>query len=268
MKKTFSNPDSQEREYVRIMLRYSKQLQADINTLLIPQLPSIKAEFETDARADAWVDSFDLIMAELARRAAVHTGLAVSKLPGLFAAISTFNESQFKMVVKANTGLDLPPVMPGAPRSAILGVTPFRSEPYLKPLAEGWVSENTSLIKTIPTRLNPEVEGIIRRGVMNGESVKTITQNIKGRYPVTDSRAKLIAQDQTLKLNADLTRYRLESVGVTEYIWRSVNDSRVRPEHVDRNGNTYTWEKGADGSHPGTEVRCRCSAEGIFDDDD
>lgn len=266
-KKTFNNPDSQEREYTRSLLRYSKQLQADVNSVLLPRLSGLKAEYDIDARTDSWVDTLDSIMAELARMALTAMGSVVTKLPGMFSAVSKFNEGQFKLVVKANTGLPLPPVMPGAPSSAILGVNVFRSEPFLKPLAEGWVSENTALIKSLPTRLHPELEGIIRRGVMNGQSVKDIKDQIKARYGVTDYRAKLIAQDQTLKLNADLTRYRLQSVGVEEYVWRSVQDSRVRPEHADRNGKTYSWKEGpSNGSHPGQEVRCRCRAEAIWDE--
>jgi len=266
-KKTFNNPDSQEREYTRLLVRYSKQLQVDVERVLIPRLADIKLQFDVERRADSWVDTLDTLIAELARLALEAVGVVIQKLPGQFNAVSKFNEGQFKMVVKANTGLDLPPVMPGAPSSAILGVNVFRSEPFLKPLAEGWISENTALIKSLPTRLHPELEGIIRRGVMNGQSVKDIKDQIKSRYGVTDYRAKLIAQDQTLKLNADLTRYRLQSVGVERYIWRSVQDSRVRPEHAARNGNEYSWKEGAGGEHPGQPVRCRCRAEAVWGDE-
>lgn len=265
-KKTFNNPDSQEREYTRLLLRYSKELQADVNRVLMPRIDDIILQYKVETRTDSWIDTLDALMAELARLALQALGSVVTKLPGQFAAVSRFNEGQFKLVVKANTGLPLPPVMPGAPSSSILGVNVFRSEPFLKPLAEGWISENTSLIKSLPTRFHPELEGIIRRGVMNGASVKTIKDQIKERYGVTDYRAKLIAQDQTLKLNADLTRYRLQSVGVEQYIWRSVQDSRVRPEHADRNGESYSWKEGAGGEHPGQPVRCRCRAEAIWDE--
>ena len=266
-KTTFNSPDSLEREYTRLLLRFSKMLQRDVNTVLIPQLPHIKAEFERDVKHDSWADTLDSIMAELGRLAAAGMATVFQKLPGYFTAISKFNEGQFKMVVKANTGLDLPPVMPGAPSSSILGVSVFRSEPYLKPLAEGWISENTSLIKSLPTRLHPELEGIVRRGVMNGVSVKDLSKQIKDRYGVTDYRAKLIAQDQTLTLHSDLTEYRLKSVGVKEYTWRTVGDSRVRPEHVERNGKVYSWDKPpSGGQHPGKEVRCRCRAEAVWDE--
>lgn len=267
-KTTFNNPDSQEREYVRQLARFSKQLQADVNRVLLPRLDDIVVQYKVETRTDTWIDTLDSLMAELARLALELVGSVVTKLPGQFNAVSKFNEGQFKLVVKANTGLTLPPVMPGAPSSSLLGVNVFRSEPFLKPLAEGWISENTALIKSLPTRLHPELEGIIRRGVMNGQSVKDIKDQLKVRYGVTDYRAKLIAQDQTLKLNADLTRYRLQSVGVEEYIWRSVQDSRVRPEHAERNGNTYPWKGGAGGSHPGQEVRCRCRAEAVWSKED
>lgn len=264
---TFNNPDSQEREYTRTLLRYSRQLQANVNAVLLPRVDDIVLQFKDETRTDGWIDTLDSLVAELARMALGAAVAVFFKLPGMFAAVSKFNEGQFKMVVKANTGLALPPVMPGAPSSTILGVNVFRSEPFLKPLAEGWIRENTALIESLPTRLHPEMEGIIRRGVMNGQSVKDIKDQIKARYGVSDYRAKLIAQDQTLKLNADLTRYRLQSVGVKEYTWRSVQDSRVRPDHVDRNGKTYSWTEGpSGGSHPGQEVRCRCRAEAIWNE--
>lgn len=266
-KQTFNNPDSQEREYTRAMLRYSRQLQSDVTSILIPKLTDILLHYKVESRSDAWTDTLDATIAELSRQASIHATSVVTKLPGQFTAVSKFNEGQFKMVVKANTGMDLPPVMPGAPSSSILGVNVFRSEPFLKPLADGWVGENTALIKSLPTRLHPELEGIVRRGVMNGQSVKDIKAQIKERYSVTDYRAKLIAQDQTLKLNANLTKHRLQSVGVTQYIWRSVHDSRVRPEHVDRDGKPYSWEKGAGGENPGQPVRCRCRAEPIWDEE-
>lgn len=267
-KTTFNNPDSQEREYTRLLLRYSRQLQADVNRVLLPRIDDIQVQYKVETRTDTWIDTLDALMAELMRLALGALGSVVTRLPGQFNAVSKFNEGQFKLVVKANTGLTLPPVMPGAPSSSLLGVNVFRSEPFLKPLAEGWISENTSLIKSLPTRLHPELEGIVRRGVMNGQSVKDIKDQIKARYGVTDYRAKLIAQDQILKLNADLTRYRLQSVGVAKYVWRSVQDSRVRPEHADRNGNEYTWKEGAGGEHPGQPVRCRCRAEAVWDNEE
>lgn len=265
-KAVFNNPDSQEREYTRLLLTYSRQLQADVNRILIPQIDDIVSQYKAELKQDAWTDTLDRIIAELLLLSSRAFDTVVSRLLTLFAGISKYNENQFRLVVKANTKFDLPPIMPGAPSTSRLGINAFRSEPFLIPLAEGWVKENTNLIKTLPTRLYTELEGIVRRGVMNGQSVKDIKKDIKLRYGVTDYRAKLIAQDQTLKLNANLTKYRLQSVGVERYTWRSVQDSRVRPEHVYLNGKEFDFDHPPSEGNPGTPVRCRCRAEAIWDD--
>lgn len=269
VKKTFDEPNQAEREYTRLLLRFTRELKANVNRVLIPKLPQIYVEYLVESRADSWVETLDQLIIELMALATQATTLVVRRLPGQFEAVSKFNERQFKMVVKANTGLELPPVALGAPTSALLGVNVFRNEPFLAPLAEGWVRTNTDLIKSIPTQLNSGLEGMIRRSVMNGSSIKDLKAQIQKEYNTTDYRAKLIAQDQTLKLNADLTRYRLQSVGVKEYHWRTVNDSRVRDSHIARNGKVYNFDKPpAGGLHPGQEVRCRCRAEAIFEKDD
>lgn len=260
-KKTIlSNPDSAEREYTRILLRYSRYLAANVNAVLIPKIGEIKRQFDeqarVDVRADGWLDTIDLAIATLIRLAGVGRAPQLKDLETIRDRINVHNDRQFQMVVKANTGKDV----------GGIGVNVFREEPFLQPLAQNWVKENTDLIKSLPTRLHPEIEGIVRRGVVNGSSVKQIQDEIKARYGVTESRARLIATDQTLKFNAQLTEYRLKSVGVKSYTWRTVNDSRVRPDHVDRNGKVFSWDKPPYDGNPGQPVRCRCHAEAIWDD--
>ena len=135
-KKHLNNPDSAEREYTRLLLAFSRKLARDVNAVLLPEIGTIKAQFDGESRADAWTDYLALLMADLAAKAYRHIEILTPKLPNQFEIVSKHNDRQFKMVVKANTGMDLPPVTPGAPRS-LLGVSPFRTEPYLAPLAEG-----------------------------------------------------------------------------------------------------------------------------------
>jgi SPP1 gp7 family putative phage head morphogenesis protein len=268
VKKLFNNPDSQEREYTRLLLRLTKKLQSDINAILMPELGNLSRQYNAATKSDSWADDLQTLLTELDVLGTSAASVVISKLQGQFNEVSKFNDGQFKAVVKANTGLLVPSVMQGAPSSTILGVNVFRSEPFLVPLAEGWVAGNTALIKSIPKQLHTAVEGIVSRGTMSGTSIQALKEQIKAQFSVTDNRAKLIAQDQTLKLNADLTRYRVQSVGVTKYIWRTVNDSRVRSQHAYRNGQTYSFGVGANGENPSEPVRCRCRAEPIFHDND
>ena len=82
MKKTFNNPDGREREYVRLLLRYSKQLQADVDRILLPKVNDIILQYRVEARSDSWTDTLDSLIAELARLALQQLGSVVSELPG------------------------------------------------------------------------------------------------------------------------------------------------------------------------------------------
>lgn len=75
------------------------------------------------------------------------------------------------------------------------------------------------------------------------------------------SRAELIARDQILKLNADVHEQAQRSAGVTEYIWVTSHDERVRASHADLDGTRQAWDDPplVDGEpiNPGNAIQCR-----------
>jgi SPP1 gp7 family putative phage head morphogenesis protein len=268
-KKLFNEPVSQQREYLRLLTGFVRGMKADARKVLLPQVGAIKREREAELRGDGWIEDIAYLIAELEAMAEGRMESVFERLPNMFAATSKFNDGQFRLVAKAKsgTGLDIPATTGTSGLTALqkaLGIEVYRSEPYLEPLRNAWVARNTDLIKTLPVKLHPELTGIIDRGVANGLSVKQMQDQLIDRYGVTESRAKLIAQDQILKANAELTRHRMESVDVDEYIWRTMNDGRVRPEHEEREGKRYQWSDPPDGGHPGMAVRCRCRAEAVW----
>jgi SPP1 gp7 family putative phage head morphogenesis protein len=266
-KALFANPDSVEREYTRALLRYARDVNRASGAIILPKVGDIVGAYRREARLDSWGDDLARLIAEFIRVVGVMGAATIQTLPSRFEVVSNFNHAQFRMVVKANTGVDLPPKNPQGKRPSLLGVNVFQDEAYLQPIAEGWVAENTALIKDVPEKLAKDLEAIIRRGTMSGASVRDLQKQIRDRWPMMEHRAKLIAQDQTLKLNASLTRHRLESVGVKEYTWRSVMDNRVRPEHAEYNGKVYSWDKPPPDGNPGTPVRCRCRAQAVWPDE-
>jgi len=270
-KTTIDEPVSQQREYLRLLTGLVRGMQADARKVLVPQVGAIKREREAELRGDGWIEDLAYLIAELEVMADGRMESVFDRLPTMFTATSKFNDRQFRLVVKGGTGLEIPATTGASGLPAIqraLGIDVYRAEPYLEPLRNAWVSRNIDLIKTLPAKLHPELTGIIDRGVANGLSVKQMQDQLIDRYSVTESRAKLIAQDQILKANSELTRHRMESVGVDEYIWRTMNDSRVRPEHTEREGERFKWSDPPDGGHPGMAVRCRCRAEAIWPDDE
>lgn len=99
-----------------------------------------------------------------------------------------------------------------------------------------------------------------------GKRVEDIAKDIQERSGVSESKAELIARDQTLKLNGAINKTRQENAGVTKYIWNTSHDERVRESHRELDGQTFSWSDPPEPGHPGEDIQCRCIAIPIFDE--
>jgi len=138
------------------------------------------------------------------------------------------------------------------------------AEPAIAPHLAEFARENVRLITTIPEKLLEDVEGIISRGARRGRRASEMATEIRDRFRITENRAKLIARDQTSKLNGELTQLRQTSLGIKKYIWRTAQDERVRDEHAEREGREFLWSQPPSDGHPGEPINCRCTAEPVI----
>jgi SPP1 gp7 family putative phage head morphogenesis protein len=159
--------------------------------------------------------------------------------------------------------------------SRVLGITPEALDPSMAHVMDTFRRTNVQLITSIAEEHLGEVEVIVQSAVRDGIRVEALRDEIQRRYEVTRSRAELIARDQVLKANADLTRERQQRVGIKRYRWVTSNDARVREGHRALNGQIFEWAvppvvdpKTGRMEHPGRDFQCRCTASPIFDDDD
>lgn len=189
---------------------------------------------------------------------------AILQLTAIFALISAFNDLQFRKQVKAGTGADIAPAKSGLKISAKSMFGFNRSEPYLAGINENWIAQNINLIKSLSSEQLKTVETIVRQGLMQGKAESLIAQELQDSLSIAKSRATLIASDQVGKANSVLTSLRLKSVGVNEYIWTTRADDRVRPEHAQRNGHQFSFDKPPPDGNPGYPIRCRCWAKPIW----
>ena len=250
-------PDQAEREYVRLLTWYTNRIAAETRKILMPKLGELSRRGEV--QTDSYVDDIAVIMLALADAIALHGSVVEARLPSIFALMARNNDRALILAVKAATGQTLPPAIAGA-RPSILGVNLYRGEPWIKNMQEGWVRQNVSLVKSIATQHHDRLTTIVQNGVFEGQSVRQLSAQIEDQFGVSRKRATLIAQDQILGANARVTQIRAEALGVKQYVWATVGDSRVRPEHVDLNGKTFSWNKPPREGHPGTPIRCRCRA--------
>lgn len=138
------------------------------------------------------------------------------------------------------------------------------------------VLRNVSLVRglsqDVARRLSAKLLDALTRGLNNRELEKIIT----AEFGIARRRAKLIARDQAASFNGDLNRIRQQAMGVTEYVWSTSLDERVRgnpegrypnvrPSHWDREGKTFKWSSPPSDGHPGQPINCRCTARAVIE---
>ena len=127
-------------------------------------------------------------------------------------------------------------------------------------------ARNASLIKGLSDEMVKRTEVAVLDNLIAGNSRETLRKTLVEKLGFSDSRAKLIAQDQMAKLNADLNEYRHKQAGISEYDWTTSRDERVRPRHRALEGKRYRYGEptGAEGGvGPGKAIRCRCIAKAV-----
>lgn len=149
----------------------------------------------------------------------------------------------------------------------VLGIDLFLNDDKLEGITTSFITNNVQLIRTVESRYFNDLNQTLYDGFADGLRWEEIADNIEERFGVAETNAERIARDQINKLNGQLTEERQTEVGVTQYVWRTSLDDRVRPEHEAHEGQTYEWEDPPAGTgHPGESILCRCWAEPILDD--
>lgn len=140
----------------------------------------------------------------------------------------------------------------------VLGIDP-RIDPGVGPVLNSFVIENVRLISSVAEDQQRRVKKILDENL--GLRVEELSEKLQNEFGVTQSRANLIARDQTLKLAGDLTRIRQTNAGIGQYVWTSSGDERVREEHALLDGEVFSWSSGhPTEGHPGQTFQCRCTA--------
>lgn len=128
------------------------------------------------------------------------------------------------------------------------------------------VKANQHYIGKLKDNHNEKINGIIIEAIRNGETQRTVEKQIKEATGMAERYARFIAQDQTGRIYGDLNAKRGQDYGAIGFIWHDSNDSKVRPDHKNRDGKLFYFKDKP--KLPGEDIRCRCSMEWIFADDD
>jgi len=108
------------------------------------------------------------------------------------------------------------------------------------------------------------------RAMTLGETLESVLEQFDGLVEKRKNHAKFTARNQIANFNSIATKLRAQNLGITEALWITSSDERVRPCHAKRNGKQFALDKGlyssCDGLHllPGVDYQCRCDYELII----
>ena len=262
---------------------------------VVALLPLLRAWQEQDARSD---DADDERLARdlrhwMARTAKIFGAPPPSVPAGIITAVvirrqMDWLELQLGHLITSDTATGL---IRRAARAAdrhardelgrVLRISLRREVPGLVPIINGFRDANVELIRTgllgqkgqIHESLLPAISRRVEEAHASGLRVEVLMRDLRDVFGVSDARAELIARDQILKLNAQISQARMSAVGVSEYTWSTSKDERVREGHRELEGTKHSWddppitnEKRGERNHPGMDYQCRCVAVPVLPD--
>ena len=255
-------PLSAQREYQRL----AREVDNTVLDIVKSSLPEIKRicdrRYEDTHRFDSQSDDladihkvFEKALKKLLGN--TYNSYLVKRITQLGNLNRKLTIKEWKRVVKSTLGIDL--------------FEDYYNGGDYQRLVDDWITENVMLVKSVPSDSLSELEKIVMEGWHNSRSTKAIMKDIQKTFKTSKSKAKLLAIDQTSKLNAKLTQYQQTDAGCEEYIWSSSGDARVRDRHRELDGKTFRWDKPpivdertGRRAHPGEDYQCRCVAIPVF----
>lgn len=236
-------PKGIEREYMRFGVDLVEATRALVRRELIPRLAGWVRSRQDAHRVDSPQAAASVIASLRARSTGADERLQ-TRIREFGRRTSNYQRSQLQKQIRSSLSVEVPL------RDAGIG----------QKLAD-WTTENIALIKSLPAETFDRIERIVLSGINDGRRWEDIADDLEERFDVARSRAALIARDQVGKFYGAVNRARQTELGVKQYTWRTSLDERVRPEHQEREGETFSWAKPPKDGHPGQPINCRCTAD-------
>jgi SPP1 gp7 family putative phage head morphogenesis protein len=138
------------------------------------------------------------------------------------------------------------------------------------------IAQRTRINVELITNANREqidrVESAVNEAFLSGSNTASLESLVSDIGDDFESRAKLIARDQTNKFISELNKERQQNIGITSYYWRTTGDNAVRDTHAEMEGQLCYWDSPPaigtiDGEpvNPGEDIQCRCVADPAID---
>ncbi len=241
------HPDGVAAFYQAHLWGWIRKIQKIAFDSVFPKTRAIRIERQAQLVQDDWSNDFSAMIVGFehqAERVPIYEFPLTQEVGN---RVADFQQVQWSRQLRAAFGADI--TLP---------------EPWLTPAIRAFSVQNSTLIKSMQEDAIKRVATWASDTVRTGARAEEMRDGLMKQFGISRRRAALIARDQVGKLNADITQARQMALGVDEYKWRGVLDSRERPEHVHREGKIFKWSRPPEDGHPGQPIRCRCNAEPVL----
>ena len=260
----------QEFFYRKELMKLGRLLTKAIRVEILPFIKAHQTEYVLDGVASQLEILFNKLNARFA--GVITAGFASITANEVVTQTAKTNKKRFDTSIERATGVDYGAII------ATEGLTDFM---------ESSINRNTSLITNLSPEYLKQIRVIVTNGVSSGAKYSTIAQQItgiKGANASLGNRIKTIAMNEIQTINSQLTLRRSTSLGITEGIWRTSDDEKVRgnpsgkypkakPSHFKLDGKKFNLKKGMKtetGTYiwPGSEINCRCDYSPVINLDE
>jgi SPP1 gp7 family putative phage head morphogenesis protein len=145
-----------------------------------------------------------------------------------------------------------------------------------------FVTDNVSLITKMTKQMTDRMRNSVSESVQAQMTQEELAARIQEDFGFTKARSKLIARDQTLRYNSQVTQQVHREAGITRFLWNTSHDERVRGtpggkwprgHHYNLDGKIFSYSdppvvdlKTGRRALPGADFQCRCVAVPFTDD--
>lgn len=189
--------------------------------------------------------------------------LVVSTLKRIVRALLT-SSGLDTILLRAAEGADRHSRAAWKKQAEALGLSPEGEDLFLARRMRGFRAGNLKLIKSLCAEHVTRV-GKVLTAAGRGTRVEEIARELQEATGATKARAQLLARDQVLKMNSQVTQDRHRAAGIEEYVWSASRDVRVRKSHKDLDGTRQRYddppivdERTGRRAHAGEDYQCRC----------
>ncbi len=232
---------------VRIQKEYERMIAGMIDEIRAEVIRDIVKPFKNDLAMDGITDWLSHVMDAVINRWSYNLDRIAPEMAKVFVGKSKSNYERRLLSILRRRGFTVG----------------FNHSQYVEEQMQVALGENIGLIKSVGEQYLDRVRLSVWQSVKGGYDVEGLIKRLREIDGMSERRAKIIAADQTHKINQAIEEARATELGITEAIWTHSSASRTpRPSHVKANGTVYKISEGLllDGkmTKPAMEVNCRC----------